>query len=1132
MARNNPCKYSIEIKPGEFKEFTEAELKDYLLEQDLSKSKIVQDALQERSAEEKVPRAPKSGKDISKNSERVRSSQQRVESSEQNQEYEEALRGITKADNMERRAELGLPVYKNEVVTEEEIRQQAADELAKGYDLNSLIARMEKELPTSAVESEILKIYASDLDARLQENPYDKTIQKELARFTEAKLKSGSKMGRDFRALQGTAYAPMEQLQTLSDFVTVVRDANGVEELTDSQMKKVVEDYENIKKQLEKVNKEKEELERLNIQSLAEKEFEKVKNEAKKTRNVKRDYKSERESVIDNIRKKLKESRESGNLYSSPLPYKPIVDLVKISPDIAKLVKLYAEEGISKLDEVVKNIHGLLKDEVEGLTERDVIDSIAGKYNEPAKPLTEEKANLLNLNREAKLASRLLDLKYGAIAEFPERNKTEKTELVKQREEELKKEQLKQKIEEAKGGAKAQEKKQIAKNREITELEKELKTARKEGGYYDEAKLRAIVKRSETRAKEIEDRIKNKQFEEKAKPETFIQNPEIAKKYPKLYEGYLDGVHKIDLLKHDFLLAAEKDKLEKSGKLGAAKQLGKEFLNTVMALRAGIDNSAVFVQSNSVMTDPAAWGISIKKQKGKLLPKVSISKDKPALNALKFQLVAAASEAAFNRRLIEIHENKPLWNMIEKSGLDILDPKGFKTSMKEESMGKRNLLERAKVAKYITAPFERLFSGFSNEIRVSLFSKAAEELMDQGKTIDNSLQEYKDLASMINNLTGRGKIMAQGAEPYLGAVLWSPKLFASTLNKLGLSDAVSNKYWGPKDKSGRSRGYYSSMTPEGRARAIRSTVRGISTVVLIMAAASFNKDLEVDADPESVTFGQIKNTKTGWSVNLLGPYSSVIRFLTMIGTSAASSLSGGKIGPAQKIGADGKPKKSDVVQEIYKFFRGKANPITGIVTDIATNKTFTGKPYDIKKNLVGDLFEPLFVQDFVKGYQASGTDAILYAIPTFYGLKVQNEKQYDQRDLSSLLDNNVYSNDIDKNTIFNYNDKGRPITNKEFDNFVKERDSYLKDYIGIIHKNGFPVSENGKKVQKLVEGTGPNVATKDQLAAELKRLKAQATKDVKLKLFGMKEEEYDDAAEDVKDARATQGIGPVEYEEP
>jgi|694.fasta_scaffold56227_3 hypothetical protein len=73
----NPCKYIIEIKPGEFKEMTEPELKDYLLNQDLSNLKTIQDAIQERSAEEKVSRPRGAGKNISESSEGVRSSQQR-----------------------------------------------------------------------------------------------------------------------------------------------------------------------------------------------------------------------------------------------------------------------------------------------------------------------------------------------------------------------------------------------------------------------------------------------------------------------------------------------------------------------------------------------------------------------------------------------------------------------------------------------------------------------------------------------------------------------------------------------------------------------------------------------------------------------------------------------------------------------------------------------------------------------------------------------------------------------------------------------------------------------------------------------------------------------------------------------
>lgn len=1089
MAKN-PCKYIIEIKPGEFKEMTEPELKDYLLTQDLSNLKSIQDAIQERSAEEKISRPRGAGENIPKSSEGVRSSQQRAEATEEAQSNEEAIRGITKAEIEQRRLENGLPVVDGKVVTDAEIKQQAAEEIANGYDFDALIRKMEQGEGTSAVESEILKIYAATLDKALVEDPFNKKIQRDLARFTEAKLISAATMGRDFRALQGTAYAPLEQLQTLSDYVTVVREANGVDELTDNQMKKVIEDYEKIQKELEKVKKEKEELEDLNAKMLAEQEMAKINTEAKKEKKEKapkRDYKKEREDIFKSIKDKWnKASKGASGLTAVPLPYS--AQLAAITPDVAKLVKIYAEEGISKLDDVVNNIYDILKDEIEGITKKDIVDIIAGKYKEKEKKsLNEAKANLASINREAELASDIYDLKYGSKVELSE-------------------------------------KQQIQKNAEISAKEKELRELRKESGYYDESKLKSLITRNETKANEIKRKIENKDFEPTQRPESFIENPDIKKKYPDLYKKYLDGLNKIDEMKHDFLMASEKDKLEKEGKFGKAKQLGKEFLNTIMALKSGIDNSAVFVQNASVMMDPTSWGVSLKKQKGKsaLNPtayKFSINKEKPALRALKFQIVAAKSEAAFRRRLIEVYDNKPLWNMIEKSGLDILDPKGLKTTLKEESFGKRNLLERVGVAKYTTAPFERLFSGFSNEIRLSLFIQGSQELMDQGKTIDNSLKDYQDLASKVNNLTGRGETMFKSSKSIQSAVLWSPKLLASTLNKLGLSDLISNKLWGKKDSKGRPMGYYSAMNKEGREKAIQATVRSLTTVFLIMAAAAMQDDVEVDADPESVTFGQIKNTKTGWSINLLGPYSSVIKQLVMLGSSALSSLSGGALGPAKKIGADGQAKGVDVVRESYKFIRGKANPLLGIGADIVTGKGFSGKPYDIKKDLAGDLFEPLFVQDFIKSYKASGSEAFLYAIPTFYGLKVQNEKTFDQRDIESLLDNNLISSSIDRNTMFNYNDKGRPVTKSEFNEFAKKNDALLKKFIETIYKDGFPVTdEKGNRVYKKVEGAGPDVATKQELADALSKIKRTATRITKLEMFGQKEAEDPDVKADLKEA--------------
>ena len=91
MAKN-PCKYLIEINKGEFKEFTEAELKDYLLGQDLSKLKPIQNAIQERTAEEEIPRIAGTRKNIPEGGEGVRPSKQRAKITQEGKGDEEAVR--------------------------------------------------------------------------------------------------------------------------------------------------------------------------------------------------------------------------------------------------------------------------------------------------------------------------------------------------------------------------------------------------------------------------------------------------------------------------------------------------------------------------------------------------------------------------------------------------------------------------------------------------------------------------------------------------------------------------------------------------------------------------------------------------------------------------------------------------------------------------------------------------------------------------------------------------------------------------------------------------------------------------------------------------------------------------------
>ena len=326
---------------------------------------------------------------------------------------------------------------------------------------------------------------------------------------------------------------------------------------------------------------------------------------------------------------------------------------------------------------------------------------------------------------------------------------------------------------------------------------------------------------------------------------------------------------------------------------------------------------------------------------------------------------------------------------------------------------------------------------------------------------------------------------------------------------IGLGDAAN--FRGNIGMEGKAKGYYGSMTPRMRKYAIKNTVAGIGTGVLLMAAYAMQPNKEVDFDPESVTFGQIKDTKTGWAMNPFGRLTPIIRYLCMM-LMAAKSIGGKAI-------------KFNPIMESYKFLRGKMAPVTGIGTDIVMRRDFQGKPYSLGKVKVADVIEPMFVNDMVQQAQIDGTAALLYAIPTFYGMKVTNEKMYDKRDLQSLLDNSQNSAATDKNLMVNYNNGAKPITSDEFKEFVKKNDDLIGTLIKNVYDNGVPVEENGNVIVKPIKDL-----TKDELSKEMIRLKSLATAKVKKDLFGEKEPQDEYIKKEIDYLREEQGIGKPKEE--
>jgi hypothetical protein len=108
------------------------------------------------------------------------------------------LKGITMEDNAKRREEIGMPERQPNPESVEEWRAEAERKIAKGYNIETLIEKMERGEPTDKVENEISRIFAATLDEAVKKDPSDENINA-YQRLINAREKSSSEIGKALR---------------------------------------------------------------------------------------------------------------------------------------------------------------------------------------------------------------------------------------------------------------------------------------------------------------------------------------------------------------------------------------------------------------------------------------------------------------------------------------------------------------------------------------------------------------------------------------------------------------------------------------------------------------------------------------------------------------------------------------------------------------------------------------------------------------------------------------------------------------------------------------------------------------------------------------------------------------------
>jgi hypothetical protein len=377
---------------------------------------------------------------------------------------ESEIRGINKAANEIRRNFLGMESYDPDVITNYEANQKAEQLMRDGYDVDKMLTRLERGDQVTLVEQEMIKILNMELDAKIAENPTDELLAKQR-RLTQINDLIGSDPARILQARRGMP----EPMTRISDFYIDKMNRNGVEILTAKQKLEAKQDYENLQKANEEVEGLRNKVNEVAAKDLVEREIKETKSTPKK----KRDYAAERSKVIGSIKQKLKDIRQ-GRSGVTAVPLPGVQEFIEIAPDVAKLARLFVEEGFDKLDDVVTKVHEVLRTELAGLTKKDVQDMIAGKYSKPRETKSEIQVKVEALKKEAKLLNEIEAVKAG-------KPKTEKEE--------------------------------VRKNQRIADLNKQLVQAKKEAGYYDDTRIKQAEKAVSKNIEELKRRIEDKDFE-------------------------------------------------------------------------------------------------------------------------------------------------------------------------------------------------------------------------------------------------------------------------------------------------------------------------------------------------------------------------------------------------------------------------------------------------------------------------------------------------------------------------------------------------------------------------------------------------------------------------------------------
>lgn len=837
---------------------------------------------------------------------------------------------IIHAETEQLRKEHSIEEYKKEEQKEENWIREADERIAKG-DMPKLLEKMKRGDNISDVEQKMMGRHIATLDSVFKNDPSKENYNKLKEAVELSDSVGGSSAGRSLRARQGT-FLPDD---SLGKSMMEEEASLGVQDLSEHSRKEVIKEHEEITKIKDELTKVNDENARLKIELAAKENLDKLRKTSSGKSKM-RDFKTERASLKDKLKQQFEEYKAAGSKMgiSSDGGAESFVISAKMAKTVGEIFKSHAEETALKFEDLVSRVYDEVKDVLTGIKKSDIVDVMAGKYDERKQTINEAAARLRDLKNEAKLLKQLNDLRLG---------KEEKSEKIKNKKS-RRAEELKAKIKEIRD-----------RNKDTDEVEKT-----------DQEKIAAKQKSILKKIEQIQADVKAGRFE---KPEP--KEPVILDKKTQLLQDRL-----LDLEAQQAVRRArnEYEKLSPS-----EKRWDKvwQALGLKRLVNAAIDFSIMFRQASPVTMNIMKYIPRL--ENGRLVKNTA-----PKAIARMFNLAFKPKE--FKRFQYELEKSEtgrlfthfggvfsnPTEVKMEKREEEFTNNLFQRIGQKIEAGDNETLKKAANVADTIWFS-ERAAAAILNTIRAEEFEKGVKILRKKGYTPENAPNQYKELVKWEMNKTGRGNMLAMIEDSHSGRLLANRTYFGARLMaaKINMLNPI----------------YYARM-PKGLRTKVLTDVLGNIGTMAIVALGARAAGASVSLDPDDSDFLQVRFGNKVYDIS--GGSAGYVR--TFLRTERALVLTAKGVVTGDYKAANAY--NGFAMRSLWKtMFANKLAPNTAYGYHFLTGKSGSYneqgelEPFDPKEIL---KIYPLYVDGTIQAAKEAGVgSALSILLPDIFGIGTQ-----------------------------------------------------------------------------------------------------------------------------------------------